>query len=119
MGLLSYGVILKIGLDAVVEAERVLGHTISVVNCHTLKPLDTPGLINFLQQHDKVVVVEELVPQGGLSGVVKSLAFDHRLHCDIQSLTLQDRFLHVYGTHQDLLAAHGIQASTIKEALLT
>jgi len=119
VGLLSYGIVLKMGLDAVLEAESVLGHAVTVANCHTLKPLDIQGLLAFLQDHDKVVVVEELVPQGGLSGVVKSLAFDHRLHCDIQCLTLQDKFLHVYGSHQDLLAAHGIQKSTIKEALLT
>jgi transketolase len=116
IGFISYGVVLKMVVDAAkITADRV-GHAVTVVNCHTLKPLDKPGLQDFLTAHDKVIVVEEMVPTGGLTAQIKSLAFDNQLKCEIKALTLQDKFLHVYGSHADLLTAHGISIDHIVQA---
>ncbi|MEY3182120.1 MAG: hypothetical protein RLZ35_105 [Pseudomonadota bacterium] len=116
IGFISYGVVLKMVIEASKIVSEKVGHAVTVVNCHTLKPLDKSGLHDFLANHDKVIVVEEMVPTGGLTSQVKALAFDHQLKCKIASITLKDAFLHVYGSHLDLLAAHGISPEHIVAA---
>jgi len=116
IGIIGYGVILKMVMDAAKIIEEKVGHPISVLNSHTLKPLDKAGILAFLAEHEKVIVVEEMVPTGGLTLQVKGIAFDNRLSCQIKALTLQDKFLHVYGSHADLLAAHGLSANHIVQA---
>jgi transketolase len=54
------------------------------------------------------VVIEEHAPQGGLAPRTKQIAWDTRATCRLDTFTLQDAFIHNYGSHDDLLSAHGI-----------
>jgi len=103
---ISYGPILA---KALIQADRLTaeGKTCSVVSCHSIKPLDYEGLKAIFATHDKVVVIEEHVPQGGLAMQVKAFAWEVHASCEIECHTLRDEFIHVYGSHDELLAAHG------------
>ena len=63
--ILSYGVIMKMAME-VAERFEAAGKSVSVVSCHTLKPLDVEGIAEALARHKQVVVIEEHAPQGGL-----------------------------------------------------
>ena len=105
--IIGYGPILKMAMDAAIAFE---GRKISaaVVSVHTLKPLDREGIAAILLKYPKVVVLEEMVPQGGLSASVKALAWESGATCKLHCMTLKDEFVHVYGKHEDILAAHGL-----------
>ena len=109
--IIGYGPILSLALEA---AE---GQDISIVSCSTLKPLDTEGIGNILRRFPLVITLEEHVARGGLGQQVKSLAYDLGAKCVIHSMTLKDKFIHAYGSHADVLAAHGITVEVIKEKL--
>ncbi len=114
---LTYGPITK---DVIAAADRVAaktGEAPTVVSVHTLKPLDADGIAKILKSHDTVVVVEEHVPHGGLASRVKEIAWDVRAPCDLKVFTLQDEFIHTYGSHADVLAAHGLSVDAIAGAL--
>ena len=49
-----------------------------------------------------------MVPRGGLGEVVKAIAWDSGAKCRIECLSLKHEFIHVYGKHEELLAAHGL-----------
>lgn len=89
----------------------------SVVTVPTLKPIDFDGLASVILSHDRVVVIEEHVPSGGLASKVKEFAFDLRATCEINTFSLKDEFLHVYGSHSELLAAHGLSIPNILSVL--
>ncbi len=114
---LTYGPIAKTALALADRVERRDGHSVSVVGVHTLKPLDADGIAAILKSHDRVVVLEEHVPRGGLSSQVKEIAWDIRAGCDLQTFSLHDEFIHRYGSHDDVRAAHGLDAPTIATAL--
>lgn len=78
----------------------------SVVNCHTIKPLDKQGIAEILHNYKKVIVIEEHVPHGGLGSRVKEIAWDTRATCEFEHKSLKDEFIHVYGSHEQLLEAH-------------
>ena len=114
--ILSYGPIMKLGL-ALVDCFEKTGKTVSLVSVHTLKPLDRQGIGEALSSHGQVIVIEECVPNGSLSGQVKELAWEHQASCQLNTFTLQDHFIHCYGSHQDLLSAHGLNLQTISKSL--
>jgi transketolase len=109
--ILGYGPILKMAMQA---AE---GRSVAVASVHTLKPLDKEGIARILGKYAKVVVLEEMVPHGGLGQMVKALAYESGARCKITALSLKHEFVHVYGSHEQLLAAHGLSVTAIQKAL--
>jgi transketolase len=114
--ILSYGTIMKLAAQ-VADALRNRGESVSLCSVHTLKPLDREGIIEALRTHRQVIVIEEMAPYGGLGPRVKEIAWDCRATCRIDAFSLQDAFIHNYGTQEQLHAAHGLDLETIKARL--
>ena len=114
--ILSYGVIMKKAIE-LADILQANGQSVSVVSCHTMKPLDHSGIETALRTHKKVVVIEEHVPQGGLAPQTKQIAWDIKAKCELHTFTLKDEFIHNYGSHDDLLDAHGISVPKILSAV--
>ncbi|MBR0723982.1 transketolase [Bradyrhizobium manausense] len=110
--ILTYGVITAMATE-IADRLAAQGRSVSLVSAHTLKPLDRDGIAAALQQHRHVVVIEEHAPQGGLASQVKQIAWDVRATCRLDTFTLQDAFIHNYGSTNDLLAAHGLSPGRI------
>ena len=109
--IVGYGPILSMAMEA------TDGQDIAVVSVSTLKPLDKDGLGTILRRYPLVVVLEESVPRGGLGEAVKALAHDMGAKGTIHCMSLKDKFIHAYGSHADVLAAHGITLEALKEKL--
>ena len=114
--ILTYGVITAMATD-IADKLAAQGRSVSLVSAHTLKPLDRDGISEALRQHPHVVVIEEHAPQGGLASQVKQVAWDIRATCRLDTFTLQDAFIHNYGSTNDLLAAHGLSPERILAAI--
>lgn len=110
--ILAYGPIVALA-NEVAEWLRAQGRGVSVASVHTLKPLDADGIRAALLQHDHVLVIEELAPFGGLGPRVKALAWEVKAQCRLDTFALDDAFHHVYGSHGELLAAHGLSREAI------
>lgn len=114
--IMGYGPVLKLGKDLAARFEQ-RGESVSLVSVHTVKPLDTEGIVAALRSHKRVVVIEEMAPQGGLCPRVKALAWDAQARCRIDTFSLQDEFIHNYGSHSELLAAHGLDLERMSATL--
>jgi transketolase len=110
--ILSYGAIMKVALE-VADRLAAEGRSVSVVSAHTLKPLDVEGIAAVLARHAHIVVIEEMLPQGGLSGRIKQMAWDRDAPSHIDAFTLKEEFIHCYGSYDQILAVHGLSAETI------
>jgi transketolase len=62
-------------------------------------------------------VVEECAPNGSLAMRVKELAWEAEATCRIDTFTLQDAFIHCYGSHDDILDAHGLGVAELSARL--
>jgi transketolase len=105
--ILSYGPIMKRAM-AVADRFEAAGRRTAVYSVHTLKPLDRDGLAGALRQYPQVVVIEECAPNGSLAMRVRELAWTIGASCRLDTFTLQDDFIHCYGSHDDILDAHGL-----------
>lgn len=109
---LGYGPIMSMAVTAIGDAPNC-----DVYSVHTLKPLDLERLDAILEQYERVVVVEEHVRAGGLGMQVLARSYGRSRCPVIRTLHLRDEFLHVYGSKDELLAAHGITPEAIERAL--
>ncbi len=112
----SYGPIMKLAVELADRFEKS-GKSVSLISVHTLKPLDREGISTALAAHKHAIVIEECVPRGGLAGQVKEIAWDQKADCRLDAFSLQDEFIHCYGTHSDLLAAHGLSIESLVQQL--
>jgi transketolase len=110
--ILSYGVITKMAAE-LADRFQAQGISTSLVSAHTVKPVDRDGVVAALKNHKHVIVIEEHVPQGGLAPQTKQIAWDIQAQCRLDTFTLQDKFIHNYGSHDDLLASHGLSLPQI------
>lgn len=110
---LTYGPITKMACDLAARLEKEKSLSTAVVSVHSLKPLDELGIRALLTQFKTVVVLEEHAPFGGLGPQVKAIAWDSGAQCKLRTYSLKDEFLHVYGSHGDLLKAHGLDPAVI------
>tara|TARA_B100000780_G_scaffold277397_1_gene248005 strand:+ start:831 stop:1742 length:912 start_codon:yes stop_codon:yes gene_type:complete len=112
IAIISYGITVKMALELSAELEKK-GKSVSVISCHTIKPLDKEGIKKILNKYQSVYVLEEHVPHGGLSSRVKEIASDEKTKTELKSFTLKDEFIHFYGNHQELLEKHGLSVKQI------
>lgn len=115
--ILSYGPIMKRAF-AVAERLEAAGKRTAIVNVHTLKPLDGAGVADVLAAFPTVAVIEECAPTGGLAQQVKEIAWDAGARTKIRAFTLKDEFIHCYGSHDDVLDAHGLSVDAMTSRIL-
>jgi transketolase len=113
---LSYGPIMKRAM-AVADRFEATGKRAAVYSVHTLKPLDREGLADVLRNYPQVVVIEECAPNGSLAMRVRELAWTIGASCRLDTFTLQDAFIHCYGSHDDILDAHGLSTGEVSTRL--
>jgi transketolase len=75
-------------------------------------------MAELLRAFPSVVVIEECAPTGGLSQQVKEIAWDTGARAKIHTFTLKDEFIHCYGSHDDLLDAHGLSVAEMTRRIL-
>jgi transketolase len=110
--ILTYGPIVKRAM-AIADCFEASGKRTAVHSVHTLKPLDRDVLIRILLSYPHVVVIEECAPNGSLAMRVRELGSITGAKARLDTFTLQDAFIHCYGSHDDILDAHGLATAKI------
>jgi transketolase len=116
--IISYGPIMSMVLEVAERIKHEQGASVSVISAHTLKPLDVEGIAGIMQRFDDVVVIEEHSQRGGLAAQMKEIAWDSQARCKLHTFSLQDEFIHVWGSQAELWRAHGISIDLICNSIL-
>ena len=101
-------------VNETLEAAKLLaaeGIEISVINVHTIKPIDAACVTEYAQKCGNVVTVEEHSVIGGLGEAVCSL-LSEKLPTPVRRVGVQDKF-GCSGPAWDLLKEYGLDAATI------
>lgn len=115
--IITYGVVTKLAVATAEGMERK-GIRTAVVTVPTLKPLDREGLSEILASFDDISVIEESSPRA-LGLELEALAFRTGYRGRLQKFSLRDEFIHCYGSHDDILAAHGLSVPVLVNAIST
>ena len=100
------------------EAAKLLaaeGIEISVINMHTIKPIDADCVTKYAEKCGNVITVEEHSVIGGLGDAVASVLMG-QVTCKFKKLGVQDRFGQS-GKAKDVLREYGLTADQIAQEL--
>ena len=113
LAIITYGTKLKLALELKHKIYLKNKVNASVITCNSIKPIDQKGLVKILRKYKKIIILEEHVPHGGLSSRVKEINSDNKINANIFSFTLKDKFIHFYGSYDELLSKHGLSLDQI------
>jgi transketolase len=104
-------------VQALVAAETLAGDglDVRVVDCHTVKPLDTETLLACARETGAIVTAEDNVGCGGLGSAVLEALAPHLL-VPVERVALPDGFAES-GPYRDLLDRYGLSAPHIVRAV--
>jgi transketolase len=101
-------------LKRAVEAAKllsVLGHSIEIIYCHSLKPFDSELIHESVKKTKKVITFEEISSQDGLFNLVNS-SISGRFTYTIEQLAIK-KFVRQYGTFDELCEASGLSIENL------
>lgn len=101
-------------LLAAKELEEEEDINVSVLNIHTVKPLDEDKILELAERAGAVVTVEEHSVLGGLGGAVSELLAKNK-PMPIEFIGMQDEFGES-GSAEELIEKYGMGSSDIKKA---
>ncbi len=101
---------------ATLLTERGISST--VVNFHTIKPLDVEMINQLAENHKLLVTVEEHNIIGGLGGAVAEHMATNSINTQLVICGVMDRFSHA-GDYDYLLKQNGLTAQQISDRILT
>ena len=96
----------KISLNLCNEFNNI----ISVYSCHTIKPFDYQGLSKIMKKYKNNYPRNHSII-GGLGSI---MTFLNKYKGKIINMALKDKFIHNYGSHDNLLKSHSINQKYTK-----
>ena len=103
--------------QALVAAEILAGKglDVRVVDCHTLKPLDTETVLKAAEETGAIVTAENNIRFGGLGSAVAEAVVEHRL-VPVKIIGVGNLFTES-GPYLDLLEKYGLSAAHLVKAV--
>lgn len=89
---------------------------VRVINCHTIKPLDTKTILNAAEETGAIVTAEEHQINGGLGGAVAEIV-SQSYPVPVKRIGVEDTFGES-GTPAELMKKFGLTREKIKKAVL-
>jgi transketolase len=113
IGIIANGEMVSRALLCVKEIES-LGISVSILNLHTVKPLDAKGIKEFVSSNKNILTIEEHQIAGGMgSAVLEFLAKENLLKdLNFQMIGVEDRFGQS-GTKEELFKEYGLDEKSI------
>lgn len=113
MTLIACGGIVQHALDAA-DTLAQEGILVRVLSMHTLKPIDTQGIVQAVQETGGIITIEEHSVYGGLSAIVSQVCMDHGQHPKFfHAIALRQGFSTVVGSQEYLRKYNGIHRDVI------
>ncbi|AYQ56973.1 Transketolase, C-terminal section [Bathymodiolus thermophilus thioautotrophic gill symbiont] len=109
-------------LSDVIQASELLqkqGVNASVVNMHTVKPIDKEVIITSANETGGIVTIEEHNIDGGLGGAIAEVCMDNSIMPKVfLRIGLDDRYSSIVGSQDYLKAYYGINQNAIVKKVL-
>lgn len=103
------------------QASKLLeqkGISCSIINMHTIKPIDREAILEANESHQLLVTTEEHSVIGGLYGAVSEVLCREGVHKPVLPIGINDFFIHS-GCYDYQMEKSGLTANMIEEKIVT
>ena len=116
LGILAYGPVVSVALDAARQMEEEYGVRAEVMNARFVKPLDAEAIVSLAKRTGRLITLEDGVVQGGFgSAVLELLAARGVTDVAVRTLGLPDHFIE-HGPIPLLRGLCGMDALGVRKA---
>lgn len=112
VAILATGTMVKEALNAYETLKSNNNINVTVVNFHTIKPLDVNSIIKLATEHKIILTIEEHSIIGGLSSAVSEVIASHNLNCKQIPIGINDTY-DQGGSYEFLKKKHGLNEENI------
>ena len=110
-------------LNNVLKASDILsknGFFPTVLDVHTVKPIDNPTILNFAKTNKNLFTVEEHSIIGGLGSAVAEVIVDAALNNEVTltRIACEDKFSHIVGSQDYMLENLGLSPEAIADRIM-
>lgn len=110
--IISYGQTLIDIVDAVNE----INFDVSILNLCSLKPLDEKTITYFINNSDKILIIEESIKIGSIGSAILEIMSDNKIYKPVKIHALPDKFFEV-ATRNKLLELYKLDKNGLKEVI--
>ena len=93
------------------------GVSCSVINLHTIKPIDTEAVVTANATHELIVTAEEHSVIGGLYGAVAEILCQYGVHKPVLPIGINDLFVHA-GSYNYQMTESRLEPQLMKERIM-
>lgn len=101
------------------DALKAQGSPVTVAHFPFVYPLDHDAILSLSSSHNHLLVVEEHLPQGGLSAAVANVLSEVGFSSPLHRITLPNSYATKYGSQADHWHLHRLDAEGIKDKIAT
>jgi len=118
--------ILKVGRDVTILGHGPIltttlnlptSHSLEVINCSSIKPLDIDTIINSATKTGRVLCLEDHQKNGGFGEAVASLLLSHQINCRFIHLAVDNQFGQSGRDYHQLYDRYGLGVDNIVDAI--
>lgn len=91
--------------------------SLEIINCSSIKPLDSETIIHSVAKTGRLIVVEDHQKNGGLGEAVASMILHYRLRCKFIHLAVDNQFGQSAKNYPELFDHYGIGRTAIINAI--
>lgn len=114
--IISTGSMVYVSLNVAKKIEESTNLSVTVIDMHTIKPLDV-SVIESLTGYKLVVSVEEHSIYGGLGSSIAEIFVQNSINMPFNIIGAEDRF-HNAGEYEDVLHAYGLDEDSVYQKIL-
>jgi transketolase len=116
IGIIACGEMVSRAINCASELESS-GIDVGIMNLHTIKPIDSKAIVNFVNKYEKIATIEEHQVAGGMgSAVLECIALNSKdinfANFKIEMIGVQDKFGQS-GQREELFEYYGINEKAI------
>ena len=104
-------------LNSAEALEELLGIKVTVLNCHTIKPLDENAIVSAISSHKLSLTIEEHTIIGGLGSAIAELKADLDLPGSLMRIGIPDSYVST-GEYSYALEQSGLSRDMVTEKIL-
>ena len=79
------------------------GYNVGVIDLYRLKPLNVNLLIKLLADTEKLLIIEDNIPSGGLCEKVSAALFENDCHLQLKKICIKEEHLFQYNKSRELV----------------
>jgi len=91
---------------------------VAVVDLYRLKPINVKKLIEFIEQSEKILTLEENLINGGVGSIIAEVLVDNNIIIPLKRIAIPDKYCYTYGGRECIRKTIDLDSISVERTIL-